>query len=84
MACLSLKMSIWKSEIHAQGYADEHWAMIREWAQSEKVTKTVAVLTELRSMESRLQGMLEEVLLRRDYILYGCRLCPGEGKLAFK
>lgn len=68
----------------AKGYEAKHWAMIREWAQSEKVANIVAVLTELRSLEGKLQGMLEEVLLRRDYIFYSCRMCPGEGKLAFK
>ena len=68
----------------AQGYADRHWAMIRGWAQSEKVRDIVAVLSELRSLEGKLQAVLEEVLLRRDHILYSCRLCPGESKLTFK
>jgi hypothetical protein len=68
----------------ATSYADKHWAMVREWAQSEKVRNIVAVLSELRSLESKLQGVLEEVLLRRDYIFSSCGLCPGESKLTFK
>jgi len=72
------------AEGDVESYADKHWAMIRKWAKSDEVADIVAVLGELDGLENKLQGMLEEVLLRRDYILYVCRLCPGEGKLAFK
>lgn len=72
------------TEGDAAGYADEHWRMIREWAQSEKVRNMVAALSELPSLEGKLQGALEEVLLRRDYIFYSCKLCPGESRLTFK
>lgn len=72
------------AEGDAARYADEHWTMICEWAQSEKVRDIVAMLSELRSLEGKLQGALGEVLLRRDYIFYSCKLCPGESKLTFK
>lgn len=68
----------------AQCFADKHWTMIGEWGQYEKVANLVRVLEELRSLAEKIYGILEEALLRRDYILHTCRLCPGEGKLAFK
>lgn len=65
-------------------YAEDHRSMIAEWARSEKVVGLVKLLSELRNLERRIHDMLEETLLRRDYILYSCRLCPGGGGLAFK
>lgn len=65
-------------------YAEEHRSMITEWARSEKVVSLVKLLSELRDLERRIQGIIEETLLRRDYILYSCRLCPGGSRLAFK
>ena len=65
-------------------YADNHRLMIAECTRSERLAGLVKLLGELRELEARIHGVLEEALLRRDYILYGCRLCPGEGKLAFK
>lgn len=72
------------SEGSAYEYKDGHKAMIAEWAQSEKLAKLVDMLGELQSLGERIQGILQEALLRRDYVLYSCRLCPGAGKLAFK
>jgi hypothetical protein len=65
-------------------YAEDHQSMIAEWAQSEKVGYLVKLLGELRDLERRIQDILAEALLRRDYILYSCRLCPGGSKLALK
>ena len=36
------------------------------------------LLDEIRSLEEKLRASLQEVLLRRDYIVYTCRLCPGQ------
>lgn len=68
----------------ALGYAESHRSMIAEWARSQRLAGFVKLLGELRDLEARMHDILEETLLRRDYILYRCRLCPGEGKLAFK
>jgi len=65
-------------------YAEDHRSMIAEWARSKKVVGLLKLLSELRDLERRIHDILEETLLRRDYILYSCRLCPGGGKLAFK
>ncbi len=72
------------SEDDALTYADRHWAMISEWAKSDKIATLVNVLGELRVLAESMQNIVEEALLRRDYILYTCRLCPGQGKPAFR
>jgi hypothetical protein len=33
---------------------------------------------EIMALEEKLRASLQEVLLRRDYIVYTCRLCPGQ------
>ena len=65
-------------------YAEEHRLMIAEWAQSEKIVELVKLLGELEGVERRIHDIVEEALLRRDYILYSCRLCPGGGRLAVR
>ncbi len=68
----------------ALNYEEDHRSMIAEWARSEKVANLVKLLADLRELENRIQDIVEETLLRRDYILYSCRLCPGGGRLASK
>ncbi len=65
-------------------YAEDHRSMIAGWARSERVGDLVKLLGELRDLERRIHDIVEETLLRRDYILYSCRLCPGGGGLAVK
>jgi hypothetical protein len=68
----------------AMRYADDHQAMIAEWARSKIVLDLVNTLGELRDLERRMHDLIEEALLRRDHILYQCALCPGGSKLALK
>jgi len=63
---------------------EDHRSMIAGCARSEKVADLVKLLGELRDLEKRIHDIIEETLLRRDYILYSCRLCPGGGGLALK
>ncbi len=65
-------------------YAEDHRSMIGEFARSERVADLVKLLAELQALEKRIHDIVEETLLRRDYILYSCRLCPGGGRLALK
>jgi len=65
-------------------YTEDHRSMIAEWARSEMIVGLVKLLSELRALERRIQDVLEETLLRRDYILYGCRFCPGGAGFAFR
>jgi hypothetical protein len=45
-------------------------------------TETVANLStlfdDLHNLETKIQNSLEEILLRRDYIIYTCKFCPGQ------
>jgi len=65
-------------------YAEDHRSIIAEWARSKKVVGLLKLLSELRDLERRILDVLEETLLRRDEILYSCKLCPGGGGLAFR
>jgi hypothetical protein len=65
-------------------YAEDHRLVIGGLARSERVADLVKLLAELRNLEKRIHDIVEETLLRRDYILYSCRLCPGGGRLALK
>lgn len=57
--------------------------MITELAKFSGVEYLVKLLSELGILETRIHNMTEETLLRRDYILYTCRLCPGGGRSVF-
>ncbi len=42
----------------------------------------VALFSELKSdLEPKIKDSLQEILLRRDYIMYTCKLCPGQPRL---
>jgi hypothetical protein len=45
-------------------------------------TKAESQLTplsdDIRALGDNLRDTLQEILLRRDYIIYTCRLCPGQ------
>jgi len=62
-------------------FKDEHRMMIAELAQSSETKHLVSLVSELRELEKRIHDTIEETLLRRDYILYSCRLCPGGRRL---
>ena len=40
------------------------------------------LLDELKSLEDKIHNSLQEMFLRRDYIIYACKLCPGQPKLS--
>ena len=45
-------------------------------------TNLVALSGELKNdLEPKIKDSLQEILLRRDYIMYTCRLCPGQPRL---
>ena len=42
----------------------------------------VALFSELKNdLEPKIKNSLQEILLRRDYIMYTCKLCPGQPRL---
>jgi hypothetical protein len=40
-----------------------------------------ALSDEIKALGDKLGDSLQEILLRRDYIVYACRLCPGQARL---
>ena len=48
-------------------------------------TNLVALFSELKNdLEPKIKDALQEILLRRDYIMYTCKLCPGQPRLLRK
>jgi len=48
-------------------------------------TNLVALFIELKNdLEPKIKDSLQEILLRRDYIMYTCKLCPGQPRLLRK
>jgi len=45
------------------------------------VANLSTLLDDLHNLEAKIHNSLEEILLRRDYILYTCKLCPGRPRL---
>ncbi|MBA7503432.1 hypothetical protein ES706_02042 [subsurface metagenome] len=45
------------------------------------VANLSTLFVDLNALEPKIHNSLEEILLRRDYILYTCNRCPGKPKL---
>ena len=59
-------------------YQDYSEALLAE----ETGTNLVALFSELKNdLEPKIKDSLQEILLRRDYIMYTCKLCPGQPRL---
>ena len=44
---------------------------------SQEAAHVVDLFIELRDLELKIRKSLNEILIRRDYVMYTCRLCPG-------
>ena len=45
-------------------------------------TNLVALFSDLKNgLEPKIKDSLQDILLRRDYIMYTCKLCPGQPRL---
>ena len=48
-------------------------------------TNLAVLFSELKNdLEPKIKDSLQEILLRRDYIMYTCKLCPGQPRLLRK
>lgn len=48
-------------------------------------TNLLALFSDLKNdLEPKIKDSLQEILLRRDYIMYTCKLCPGQPRLLRK
>ena len=53
--------------------------------EGETGTNLVSLFSELKNdLEPKIKDSLQEILLRRDYIMYTCKLCPGQPRLLRK
>jgi len=68
-------------EVNKEFYEKECRELLYSCLKSETVANLLTLLDDLRNLETKIHNFLEEILLRRDYILYTCNLCPGEPRL---
>jgi len=68
-------------EVNKEFYEKECLELLYSCLEGETVANLLALLDDLRHLETKIHNFLEEILLRRDYILYTCNLCPGEPRL---
>ncbi len=48
---------------------------------SETAIKMINCFNQLEALMPKVHESLQEILLRRDYIMYTCRMCPGQPRL---
>lgn len=70
-----------QSEISTEFYEKGCQALLDSCLRSETVANLSTLLDDLHNLGAKIHNYLEEILLRRDYILYTCNLCPGKPRL---
>ncbi len=70
-----------QSEIDTEFYEKGCQALLDSCLSSETVANLSTLLNDLHNLEAKIHNSLEGILLRRDYILYTCNLCPGRPRL---
>lgn len=48
---------------------------------NQTTAQLITLYNDLKPLEVKIHEDLQEILLRRDYIIYTCRLCPGQPRL---
>ena len=59
-------------------YVDKYRKMTKQIFESEMADNLATLYEELSHSTQELRHYLEELLIRRDYLMYTCRLCPGQ------
>jgi len=70
-----------QSEVNTEFYEKGCQALLDSCLSSETVANLSTLLDDLHNLEPKIHNSLEEILFRRDYILYTCDLCPGKPRL---
>ena len=65
---------------HPEGCAESYQALASEILSSKEVGWLVTAQDELGHRQNLIRETLQETLIKRDYILHTCRLCPGQTK----
>jgi len=68
-------------EVNTEFYEKECRELLDLVLKGETVASLSTLFDDLHNLEARIHNYLEEILLRRDYILYTCNLCPGKPRL---
>jgi len=68
-------------EVNKEFYEKECLELLYSCLEGETVANLLTLFDDLHYLEPKIHNSLEEILLRRDYILYTCNLCPGEPRL---
>lgn len=68
-------------EVNKEFYEKECRELLYACLKNETVANLLTLLDDLRHLETKIHDSMEEILLRRDYILYTCNLCPGKPRL---
>lgn len=68
-------------KINTEFYEKGCQALLDSCLSSETVANLSSLLDNLHNLEPKIHDSLEEILLRRDHILYTCNLCPGKPRL---
>ncbi len=68
-------------EVNKEFYEKECRELLYSCLEGETVANLLTLFDDLRYLEAKIHNSLEEILLRRDYILYSCNLCPGTPRL---
>ena len=68
-------------EVNKEFYEKECRELLYSCLEGETVANLSTLLDDLRDLETKIHDSLEEIRLRRDYILYTCNLCPGKPRL---
>lgn len=62
-------------------YTEQYKALSDRILKSELANNLVVMFSELKALEPKIRDSLREALLKRDYIMYTCRFCPGQPRL---
>jgi len=68
-------------EVNKEFYEKECLELLYSCLEGETVANLLTLFDDLHYLEPKIHNSLEEILLRRDYILYTCNLCPGRPRL---
>jgi hypothetical protein len=78
-------LKYWGTEVitKAERLSPELSNMLQKYKNEVEADSELSVLSEeLKEIETKLHKYLQEIQLRRDYILYSCNLCPGQPRLS--
>ena len=63
---------------HPEVYIESYQALVDKMLSSEEVAWLVTTQDELGSKQNLIRETLQDILIRRDYIMTLCKLCPGQ------